>query len=134
MPKVGYILMIVCYFSTNTHAQSKPMSCIITGQIVSVMNPIKTAGNSIWRKYPCKAIVRIASIDECGSSVTLMPQIGDTVEINFGFSLTNTRKSLPTMKQHYPGLKRGNIFRAQMEQRIRPGGKNQFVVYHYSLK
>ena len=59
---------------------------------------------------------------------------GDTIEINFGFTLTDTKKALPTMKQHYPGLKKGNRFNAQMEQRIQPGRKNQFIVYHYSLK
>ena len=29
---------------------------------------------------------------------------------------------------------KGNQFNGQMEQRIQPYGKNQFIVYHYSLK
>lgn len=79
-------------------------------------------------------MVRIANISDCGSSVKFSPLSGDTIEIDFGFTLVNTRKVLPNMKQHYPGLKKGNKFFAQMEERIRPGGKNSFVVNHYSLK
>jgi hypothetical protein len=134
MRKKVLIWLYVCFVSTHAIAQGNPMFCKITGQIITILKPVGQLDNSICSKYPCKAIVRISNISDCGSSVTAMPYAGDTIEINFGFTLANTKKALPTMRQHYPGLKKGNRFKAQMEQRIQPGGKNQFTVYHYSLK
>ena len=135
MLKRVYILLFVCCFYIQANAQSNPMSCKISGQIVSILKPVKDKGNSVCSKYPCKAMVKILKMPDCGSSVTATtPQTGDTIEITFGFTLANTAKALPTMKQNYPGLKKGNQFNGQMEQRIQPYGKNQFIVYHYSLK
>ncbi len=110
------------------------MACQITGRIIRILKPEGGIENAPCNKYPCKAIVRIINISDCGSSMTVLKKDNKKVKMTFGFSLVDTKKSFPSMKEHYPGLKKGNIFTATVEERIMPNGKNQFIIYHYSKK
>ncbi len=108
------------------------MSCRITGTIIGIVKNLDNDTGSICSRYPCRARVRIKDVSDCGSSVSFTINSGDTVEMKFFYTLENTSKVLPSMKAHYPGLKKSDNFMANTEQRIKTGG-GEFVVYGYQL-
>jgi hypothetical protein len=110
------------------------MSCIVDGRIVEILKPVDTDMNSVCSKHPCMAKVLIEDIHTCGSSVSLPVNPGDTMEMHFTYTLSDTRKIFPDMKAHYPGLKKGKKFTATVEQRLAPGTDGHFVVTHYTVK
>lgn len=111
-----------------------PMSCAIKGKIVCVCNDMSEDENSKCSNYHCKAKVEILEVMRCGSSVTQILSPGDTVTMNFAYTLHKTKKLFPDMEKRYPGLKRKKVFTADAEQMLIPGGAVEFMVYDYSLK
>lgn len=111
-----------------------PMSCAITGKVVCVSACRDKDEKSLCAKYPCRAMVEILEVSSCGSSVTHIPVTGDTVEMEFAYTLHKTKKIFPDMKERYPGLKKRHIFTANAEQRILPGNTTHFIVYDYSRR
>ncbi len=67
----------------------------------------------------------------CGSSIVTPINKGDTIEMNFAFTLKNTKKTFPKMKMHYPGLKKGSVFTANISELVKLGGQTDFIVYDY---
>lgn len=110
---------------------SMPMSCRMEGQIVKILKADDPDKKSVCAKHPCRAMVRVISMDGCGQGVSLRYNDGDVVEMRFAYSLDHTRKVYPNMKVVYPGLKKGQRFSARVEQRLRPGSEGEFVVYGY---
>jgi hypothetical protein len=106
------------------------MSCVIRGEIVEVLKP-EAGADSICAKYPCRAKVRILDVSSCGSSVSISFNSGDTLEMSFAYTLSDTRKIFPGLKETLPGLKKGNRFTANASQRMRPGTGEYFMVYSY---
>jgi hypothetical protein len=113
---------------------TNPMSCGIQGKIISITKAFDTDTLSICSKYPCKAKVRIMAVPECGSAVSQVLIPGDTVEMRFMYSLSDTKKIFPYMKAHYPGLTEGQLFTATAEQRLAPGTNGVFVIFGYELQ
>lgn len=108
-----------------------PMSCRMEGAIVKVLKASDPDKKNLCSKHACRALVKIISVDACGPGVSLRYNSGDVVEMYFAYSLSNTRKLFPNMEVVYPGLKKGQHFTARIEQRLRPGGEGEFVVYGY---
>jgi hypothetical protein len=111
-----------------------PMSCRIEGRILRVLPPQTDDKTSLCSKHPCTARVLINDVSACGSAVSLPLNAGDTVTITFSYTLDATSKLFPAMKVQYPGLKKGDVFKASAEQRLVMGGEGQFVVTAYSRK
>ena len=102
-------------------------SCLITGVVESIENPAEEPdSNSFCRKWSCYATISIEQVEHCGSGITpAIPESGN-IRIFFACSLSPTAQALPGMKTHFPGLKKGDRFKAYMEQRIQPGDQ---VIY-----
>lgn len=88
---------------------------------------------SVCYKYPCRAMVKVGTIYGCGSSLSLSLNEGDTIEMRFANTLNNTSTIFPTMKVQYPGLKKGSLFIADAEQRLKIGSGGEFVIYDYEV-
>ncbi len=117
----------------NPDVTSSPMACKIEGKIITILKPADADTGSICAKYPCRARVRIMSVLERGSSITFSLKEGDTVEIMFPITLVNTSKVFPGMKVQYPGLKKGDMFMANTEQRLKVGSGGEFIINGYEL-
>ena len=118
----------------NTGTAAVSTSCKIEGRIIDVMETRGEDSGSVCSKYPCKAKVKITDVLGCGSSILLTLNENDTVEIRFLYTLHNTSKIFPAMKTQYPGLKKGSIFIANVEQRLKAGSGVQLIIYDYQLK
>ncbi len=113
---------------------ASPMSCRVTAKVISVNKELDADTGSMCSKYPCRAMVQLLAVQSCGSSVSLAHNAGDTVEMRFVYTLHKTAKLFPNMKAQYPGLKQGQIFIADAEQRIAPGIDGAFVVFGYEVE
>lgn len=111
-----------------------PSSCTVEGRIVRVLPALDADKGSVCSRYPCRALVYLIKPPACGSSVSVPLNGGDTVELQFAYSLAPTAKALPRLKVHYPGLKKGAVFTAVAEQRLQPGAVGAFVVYGYQVR
>ncbi|MFI5196069.1 MAG: hypothetical protein ACHQD8_03180 [Chitinophagales bacterium] len=115
-------------------ATAVSMSCKIEGRIIEVMDMRDEDTGSVCSKYPCMAKVKIMDVFGCGSSIMLTLNESDTVEIRFLYTLHNTSELFPTMKTQYPGLKIGDVFIANVEQRLKVGSGVQLIIYDYQLR
>src|SRR4051812_39244657 len=70
------------------NASMNNMTCDIKGQIVEIINTYAVGDISICAKYSCIARVKILQVNECGPSVSLNPQQGDTIYMRFAYSLS----------------------------------------------
>ena len=119
--------------SQGALSSGSPMSCKIEGQVICILRPFDADTASACAKYPCMAVVLIRSVSGCGSSISFSLSAGDTVQIKFTTTLLNTVKVFPSMKAHYPGLKKGDKFIANAEQRIKPGG-GEYIINAYTVE
>jgi hypothetical protein len=110
------------------------MACRIKGQITKISISLTADPKDICAGSPCIARVKILAVQECGSSVSNPVQQSDTIDIKFIYGLADTRAFFPGMKAHYPGMKEGNIFWADLEFRLKPGTSGEFVVYGYTVE
>lgn len=133
-PAIVLLLILTVVFGNLYAQENNPMSCRVKGRIISVLKVGEVDKKSVCAKYPCRAKVKVMDVNNCGSSVTVPLNIGDTVEMSFVYTLHRTKKIFPKMKARYPGMKKGNIFIAVAEQRNIIGGASEFIVYDYSLK
>lgn len=117
----------------NPAPSTSPMTCKIEGKIIAILNPAAIDSGSICAKYPCRAKVKIMRVLGCGSSIAFSLNEGDTVEIMFPVTLVNTSKVFPGMKAHYPGLKNGDKFIANTEQRLKVGTGGEFIINDYEV-
>lgn len=76
-------------------------------------------------------MVQIIEVSSCGSAASFPAIPGDIVEMKFPFTLVNTTGIFPGMKAHYPGLKKGDIFSADVEQHMKIGYGIEFVANSY---
>ena len=111
-----------------------PMSCRITGKIISIIKTYDDDTASVCSRYHCRAMVNIINISDCGSSVPVPLDETGTIEVRFAFTLSATSKVFKDMKAQYPGLKKGDVFTANAEHRLRLGQKPEYVVYGYEVQ
>lgn len=131
----GIISIFLLSNCTYIQAQeNRPLSCNISGKIVSILKDREKDKTSPCSKYPCRAMVRILSVNNCGSSITAPPNIGDTIEVYFSYTLHKTKKIFPALPARYPGMKKGSVFAALVEQHNIIGSTTEFVVNDYSVK
>lgn len=131
----GLFLFLSCVlwsYASIAQVSDSPMSCKIKGKILCVCKSTTDDTESPCAKYPCNANVLVLDVSNCGFSVTNAPQVGDTIRMNFAFTLHKTKKAMPELDEHYPGLKRKKIFTANAEQILLPKGAVAFKVYGYT--
>ncbi len=110
-----------------------PGTCNIEAEIINIIPPAVTDTSSLCARYPCRANVKIRAVFGCGSAVSLPVNGDDIVEMKFAYSLADT-KAIPDMTVHFPGLKKGDIFIANIRQQMVMGAQEVFVVYDYEKK
>jgi hypothetical protein len=120
--------------TSGTLTAATPMSCRIEGKIVSMLKGLDNDKKSTCYKYGCTARVKLISVSDCGASVTAPLNEGDTVTMRFAYTLHATAKIFPSMKAQYPGLKKGNTFTANAEQRLQMGREPEYTIYGYKIK
>jgi hypothetical protein len=108
------------------------MSCHIRGKIVQILRPLPADKGSICGRYACKALVRIIDVKDCGSSVSVPLNAGDTIPIRFAYTLHATAHLFPHLKYRLQGLRKGDVFSASAEQRLAMGTQGEFVVFYYT--
>jgi len=118
----------------NIAPSATPMTCKIEGQIMKMIPPSKADTGTPCATYPCRAMIKMIRVYGCGSSVSASLNKGDVVEMRFEYTLHNTSKIFPQMKVRYTGLKKGDIFIADAQQRIKMGGGVNFVIYDYKKR
>jgi hypothetical protein len=124
-------------FETKSFAPEltmKPNACRFKGEIISIENDKDADTSSVCHKYSCIASVAILEVQACGSSVSQQLMVGDIMLMRFAFTCSPSDKAFPTMKTKYPGLKSGDVFIANAEQRIALGNSMNFVVYDYLVQ
>ena len=112
---------------------ANPMSCRVEGRVLRVLPIGDVDSGSVCSRYPCKALVRVIDVSLCGQAVSAPLHAGDTVTVNFAYTLEKTSVAIPSMKATYPGLKKGNHFIANVEQRLAPGSGGSYTVYDYQV-
>ena len=144
MPKsiCGLFFLILFFSCSSLHennawgvmpATSEPGSCRIEGRIVGILKPGANDSGSICAQYPCRAKVVVLNVFGCGAGVSMAVHEGDTVEMKFAYTLHST-EIFPDMKVHFPGLKKGDKFKAIAKQQLVMGGNSEFVIFDYTVK
>ena len=132
-----FFLLLFLWFCTagpllgQPGGMAGPMSCNIEARVLRLIKTHDTHPKSPCAKHPCIARVRIISVSGCGASVSKALNEGNIVYINFAYTLCNTTKIFPAMQAKYPGLKKGDTFRAALTQHPKMGGGSLLIVYDY---
>jgi len=118
-----------------------PNHCRIIGTIVSVDPDFRTGEpGTPTAEEPCLAVVRVDSVLGYGSAFGRPLAQGREIEVLFKFTLSPTKDLFPRLARHYPGLKAGSRFQADVElvsERPRESGAvagYRHVVYGYEVK
>jgi len=99
--------------------------------------------DSLWRstnqndpcsRVPCRAIIRIDSVLGYGSVFNRPLAPGESLSVQFGFTLHPTRELFPDLKQRYGPLVVGSIIKAEVqESRVYDQQKDQQVYMIYGV-
>jgi len=77
--------------------------------------------------------VKVIEVFGCGPGVSVPLNADEIVEMKFAYTL-HSSEVIPAMKAHFPGMKKGDVFTANVSQRLVMGGSGEFVVYDYEVK
>lgn len=96
-----------------------PTASVIIGRIASLWTDTSTASEATpaCLEFPCEAKVEILAIEQMGSSYHGQFEAGTIQLAHFIFSLAPTQDILPELNITLPGLKEGDLFRAQVNYR-----------------
>lgn len=109
-----------------------PNTCVIRGQIITILRIPDPDKSSPCATHPCQARVKILEVGTCGPGAATPMLAGDTAVFRFVCTLDATDKVVPQYQgTHYPGLSAGSIFRAAVQQALRPGGGATYTVWGY---
>jgi hypothetical protein len=114
-------------------AASSPMACKIMGEVTGIIRTVDEDTGSVCVKHHCSAMVKIKENYGCGSSPVFSINRGDTIMVRFTTTLANTSKVFPQMQAHYPGLKKGSVFVADVVQHPKVGGGAEFIIDGYEV-
>ncbi len=115
-----------------------PNHCRIVGTIVGVDSVLdRSDTTSPCSRFPCRATVRIDSVLGYGMAFPQPLAVGTTVEAAFLFTLHSTAGLFPGMAETFPGLKVGDVFRADLRglESDFPGGRSpvSYSIARYEL-
>ena len=110
-------------------------STAIWGQIVSIdSSKLSADKNSPCSKNPCWAAVKIERIIGQGQGGPMV-SVGDTIKVNFTFTLAETTKELiPNLDKRMPGLNIRDKFEADLKLLSSSKSENLYSIYYYEKK
>jgi len=85
-----------------------------------------------YQKHASYADVKILQIVKNGQNYHGQFNTGDTIRIFFNFTMDKTEKLFPTLNNALPGLKKNDVFQAELIEK--QGGIPQFTVFLYKFK
>jgi len=116
-------------------ATQSPEGGKIEATVIKIMPVTKEDSGTVCAKAPCRALLKVSKIGNCGRTFAKTFQPGDTIMASFVYTLEPTTADLfPDLKYLYPGLKKGSSFAGEIQSRMRPGAPPSFYIYHYELK
>jgi len=124
-------------FRQNLEASRQPLAvaaghCRVEATVLSIMDKMAEAeNNSLCSKAPCQAIVQIDSIHGYGSGFQKPLSVNRKMAFTFTLTLGNTKMLGIKTDSPLPGLKSGDRFRADVEERQQFGGSVQYMVHKY---
>ncbi len=110
-----------------------PMSCTVTGKVVRILSIPKDETNSICAQHPCRAKILILNVHNCGQAVPLILNTGDTIEANFTYTLSDTKKVFQNSDAYFPGMKQGTVFTAQTTELLKAGNSIDYIIGGYKV-
>jgi hypothetical protein len=114
---------------------TEPGTCIVQGYVSEIL-PVDTAAQSeICKSLPCMARVVITQCRSCGFGVPLKPAVGDTLNVNFIYSLlsSNEYRMLYPTKVILPGIKTEQLLEAQIKIKLLLGDQISYQIAEYEL-
>lgn len=133
------VLSCACGVAHKAHVEANssvavaPGSCSVRGKIICIVTPSGADTADICSKYACRAQVQIIGVAACGAGVSLPVNAGELVEMKFAYTL-HSSEVIPGLRTKFPGMKKGDVFTANVSQRLVMGGTSEFVVYDYDVK
>jgi len=119
------------------HEQIPPNVGRIVGKIVRIekVRPVQV-DSSPCARVPCLALVRVESVIGYGSAFPTSFNAGDQISVSFAFTLHPTEQLFPQMANHLPGLKVGQVFKADVtaSDLMTSGSQPELVIYTYQLQ
>jgi hypothetical protein len=116
LQKVTALLFIMLFCLTESVKAQQPMSCQLEGRIIEILYSKEASAHVV-------AKVLLVSCNNCGSSVSISHNSGDTIMVHFA-----TNKKTPYR------LHKNDVFMAQAYQHLKPGADGEWWVYVYTLK
>jgi hypothetical protein len=107
-------------------------SCRIEATVVQILPVNSTDTADICFKSPCDAVVHVERIMHCGSAATITPDEEGKITVHFVHSLNGS-----TVGGNVTGnvpLKVGTVFTAEIETRLAPGDKTNYLIYNYLVR
>lgn len=120
--------------TTVTVEQERPVSrgrARIIAKVIEVKPIDKTSKNAICAKNPCEAIIKIEKVIGKGSFFKGKLSIGKELEAYFINTLSSTKKILPELQQHLPGLKKNDRFETDILFNPLESNKSKYQVTSY---
>ena len=141
---LSFTLVFTCLGCSSLHPQAKeqtsssathanPMSCLVNARVKTILPPDNKDSGTVCANHNCRAMIEIIDVSSIGGSFIMNVGVGEIVPVRFMFTLEDTRKVFPDMKAHFPGLKKGSIFTATMQQRLKMGTDGELVIEDYQL-
>jgi hypothetical protein len=107
-------------------------SCKIEATVVQILPVNSTDTADICFKSPCDAVVHVERIMHCGSAATITPDEEGKITVHFVHSLNGSTVG-GDVTGNVP-LKVGNVFTAEIETRLAPGDKTNYLIYNYLVR
>ena len=113
---------------------TEPGTCIIQGYAINIYPPDASADEPC-RSFSCRAKVVVTQCRSCGYGVPKKPVEGDTLDIKFIHTLASSEefKKIYPAKVILPGLKKDELFEAQLKIKLAPGDKLLYDITTYEL-
>jgi len=145
MKQKYFLITIFFLFALNVHAQTKvkppdnydnkkiaPDNCLVRAKIVKVLPKWKKKSKKSCKVSPCVVFIKIIKVEKYGSSFPEHFSEGQKVEVKFVYSLKPSKEVYPDKNINLPGLKKGNVFKAQINAKQQLGDKLPvFKIYSY---
>lgn len=110
-----------------------PVNSLITGEVVKVIPPDKGLSSlDPCAVHPCRAKVKVLSVDRYGMNYHGQFEAGDVLEMGFEFTLSPTDGVFPMLQRPLPGLSEGSVFTAALFER--PGEEGDYRIKLYEVK
>jgi hypothetical protein len=120
--------------TTVTVEQERPVSrgqARIIAKVIKIKPIDKTSKNAVCAKNPCEAIIKIEKVIGKGAFFKGKLSEGKELEAYFINTLSSTKKILPQLQKHFPGLKKDDRFQTDIIFNPLESNKSKYQVTSY---